>query len=324
MVTDTQFLIRNLFVIAVIVVAGCAPSPRNINPQSQVDVVLPVDLEFVGVYENEKGAPYFPIDSISAVKYANDGTLYFSDEVRGLVHGFDPRKGDWFTFDTPGAFFRPVDIQVDGLWVLVLDFENRMLFRFNKVGVYHNRLINFPFLDPGYNREPFAFDMDVDGRVVVCDYSEQQVLMLDSYLELQQYLGSSGTNREQFIQPSGIAYQPDGGFVVSDQGNSRVHLYNRMGYFEADTGGWYDPKNPMRTPQGIDSDSAGNIFVADPAASAVHVYSRGLEYLFSAGPEMGVLAAPMEPVDVAVGPDDLIAVADKGRHAVIVFRIIYR
>jgi len=39
---------------------------------------------------------------------------------------------------------------------------------------------------------------------------------------------------------------------------------------------------------------------------------------------MGVLAAPMEPVDVAVGPDDLIAVADKGRHAVIIFRIIYR
>jgi sugar lactone lactonase YvrE len=324
MVANTQFLILLFLALAFIALSGCAPVSSNTSGQLIDDIVLPVDFEFVGVYENEKNAPYFPINSISSVCYANDGTLYFSDEVRGLVHGLSPRHGRWFTFDTPGAFFRPVDLQVDGLWMLVLDYENRMLFRFNKSGVYHDRLINFPYLDPGYNREPFAFDMDVDGRVVVCDYSEQQVLMLDSYLELNQFIGGSGPNSEQFYQPSGIAYRPDGGFVVTDMGNSRIHSYNRMGYFEGDSGGFYDINNPMRTPQGIDCDSVGNIFIADPAASAIHVYSRTMNHLFSAGPEMGILAAPMEPVDVAIGPDDLIAVADKGRRAVILFRIIYR
>ena len=48
-----------------------------------------------------------------------------------------------------------------------------------------------------------------------------------------------------------------------------------------------------------------------------------MQHLFSLGSEVGLLAGPEIPLDVAVGPQDLLAVADRGRQAILVFRIVY-
>jgi sugar lactone lactonase YvrE len=172
-------------------------------------------------------------------------------------------------------------------------------------------------------RLPTAFDVDRDGRLVVTDAAEQQVLMLDSFLTLTQTIGGPGSHREQFQDPSGVVFLPDGSFMVADRGNRRLQHYSRQGYFEQIVGGEFDLNNPLITPQGIDCDTYGNIFVADPAASDVHVYSRGLSYLFSLGSALNLMADPELPIDVAVGPEDLLAVADRGRSAILVFRIVY-
>ena len=102
-----------------------------------------------------------------------------------------------------------------------------------------------------------------------------------------------------------------------------MQRYNRLGYFEGIVGGEFDPHNPLVTPQGVDCDFHGNLFLADPAVSTVHVFSRSLRHLFSVGSEQSLLAAPAIPIDVAVGPDDLLAVSDRGREAILVYRIIY-
>jgi len=41
------------------------------------------------------------------------------------------------------------------------------------------------------------------------------------------------------------------------------------------------------------------------------------------GPELGLHAAPVAPIDVAVGPNDQLAVSDRERQAVLVYRIRY-
>ena len=287
------------------------------------DFPLPVALEFLTVYENERSAPYFPIEGIGGVAYASDGTLYFCDEKGGRVHGLDP-AGDWFQFDGPGRrFFRPVDLRVDGFNVLVLDMDGQVLLRYEMGGAYLDRLATFAYIDPGYDRLPSAFDVDVDGRMAFTDVSEQQTLLVDAFLQLDLTLGEPGSHREQFRDPSGVAFLPDGGFVVADRGNRRLQRYNRLGYFLGVVGGEFDPQNPMITPQGLDADVDGNVFVADPAAGAVHVYDPAMGYLFSLGSELGLLASPESPIDVAVGPDDLLAVTDRGRQAVLVYRIVY-
>jgi len=116
----------------------------------------------------------------------------------------------------------------------------------------------------------------------------------------------------------------NGGFVVSDRGNRRLQRFNRLGTYDGETGGVDDPANPLLTPQGLERDAWDNLFVADPAAGAVHVYGADLRHLFSLGSEAGLRAGPENPIDVAVGPDDLLAVSDRGRGAILVYRILYQ
>jgi hypothetical protein len=41
------------------------------------------------------------------------------------------------------------------------------------------------------------------------------------------------------------------------------------------------------------------------------------------GSDLSLLATPETPMDAAVGPDDRLAVTDRTRNAVLVFRILY-
>lgn len=285
---------------------------------------VPARLEFLYIFENTRSAPYYPIEGIGGLAYGRDGSLYFCDELGGRVHGFDPGTGAWFMFDrSPTQPFRPVDVRVDGFSVLVLDLGSRLLLRYDSNGVFQDRLLNFRTVDAALNRQPSAFDVDLDGRMVFADAGEAQILLLDSFLNLTQTLGGPGSHREQLRDPSGIVFRPDGSFVVADRGNRRLQHYSRIGYFETVIGGEFTPRNVLVTPQGLDIDTNGNLFVADPAAGALHVYATDFTLLLSVGSELGLLASPVTPLDVAVGPDDVLAVSDRSRQSILVYRIIY-
>jgi len=284
----------------------------------------PVALEFLHAHQNERGAPYFPLEGLIAVAWSQDGTLLICDEDRGRIFGFASDLQTWYEFDQPNARpYRPVDVLVDGFKVLVLDSGARMLYRFELGGAFQDRVLNFRTVDPAYDTVPVGFDIDLDGRLVVTDGSEEQVLLFDPFLAPTQRLGEPGTHLEQFRNPGGVVFRGDGGFVVADGGNERLQRYNRLGFFEQEVGGRFAIDNPLRAPRGIDVDGHDNLFVADPPAGTVHVFDHRGEFIFSVGPELPLNAVPQAPVDVAVGPDDLLAIADRGRAAVLVFRIIY-
>ncbi len=328
---------RGAFPTAVVILAavlasicGCAGDRVRSAADEAVPpgvAAMPVasDLEFLAVYENERNAPYAPIEGIGGVAFGGDGALYFCDAKGGRVFGLEPVHGEWFQFDLPGTrFFRPVDVRVDGFNVLVLDMDAQALLRYEVGGAYLDRLLNFIHLDPGYNRYPVAFDVDLDGRMVFADPAEDQILTLDTFLQPQDVLGEPGSHPEQFDDPSGVAYLPDGGFVVADRTNRRLQFYNRLGFHTGIFGGEFDVENPLLTPQGLDVDDYGNIFVADPAGGAVHAIAPDRTLSFSLGSELGLLASPVSPIDVAVGPDDLLAVTDRSREAILLYRILYR
>jgi sugar lactone lactonase YvrE len=320
------------------VLGGCAPAPP---PQVGDDVgdgdvaaeaaagtdatARPYALEFLLAYENVRSAPYYPLEGLAGICWYGDGSLYICDEKAGRVHGYSPADDLWFQFDSPGSrFFRPVDVRIDHFKVLVLDMDGRSLLRYDLGGAYQDQMVNFTHLDPGYDRLPSSFDVDLDGRLVFTDVSESQALLLDSFLAIQTTVGGPGSHREQFQEPSGVAFLNDGSFVVADRANRRLQRFSRLGYLEQIVGGEFDRHNVLLTPQGLDTDPDGNLFVADPAGRAVHVYAPDLTLLFSAGPSLGLLASPQLPIDVAVGPDDLLAVADRDRQAVLIYRILYR
>jgi sugar lactone lactonase YvrE len=322
---------RQALILAAVVLAGGCGGGYDQAVQTETRPLaaappgsVPVDVELLYVFENERSAPYYPFEGLAGIEYAADGSLIVCDEKRGRVFGLDPRTQQWVEFSTPrGGNYRPVDVRVDGFQVLVLDIGGRAIDRYDLSGAYRDRLVHFPALDPGYDTTPAAFDVDIDGRVVVADGGEDQILLLDSFLSVQMRVGTPGPHRDQFSGPSGVAFLPDGGFLVSDRGNRRLQRYNRLGYFEAVYGGGYEVDNPFITPQGLDVDRWGNAFVADPAAALVHVLGPRGQALFAIGPGLGLVATPEMPIDVALGPRDLLAVTDRSRGAILVFRVLY-
>lgn len=320
--------------LACAVAAGCGPSLRGYEVADDTESARadlsrgigtrPVGLEFLTSYENVPGAPYFPLDGIAGCCFGPDGTLLVCDEKRGLVHALDPRDLTWYVFDEPASRpYQPLDAAYDGLKVIVLDQAGASLQRFEPGGAWLDELVDLRQLDPGDDPLATSLAIDRDGRMVVGDAVSQQVLLLDSYLQLHLRAGGPGTVSDQFRDPSGLAFLPDGGFIVADRGNRRLCRYGRSGFFEGVVGGDFAVDNPFVAPQGLDTDRHGNLFVADPGSGRIHALDHRQRLLFSAGPEMSLQAAPSVPLDVAVSPDGTLAVTDRSRAAVLVYRIVY-
>ncbi len=313
--------------------AGCAATvERSAEGTPAADMLredpgamVPISLQFVTVHQNDRDAPYYPFEGLAGLAYHDDGTLYVCDELGGRVHAWSAARNQWFEFNSPGSrYFRPTDIKIDGFNALVLDEDDREILRYDLGGVFLDRLVDFTYLDPGYDRVPSAFDVDLEGRFVITDSREHQVLVLDSFLAINETIGGPGKHQGRFDDPQGVVFLNDGSVVVSDRANRRLQRFARNGAFDMSVGSYDEVNNPLLTPQGIDCDEYDNLFVADPAAGAVHVFSAELNYLFSLGDGIPLYDTPIGPVDVAVGPDATLAVSDRSGQAVLIYRIMYR
>ena len=283
-----------------------------------------VALEFLYSYGNDRNAFYYPIEGLAGCAYGPEGTLIFCDEKRGKVFGLDPGALVWYEFDSPNSRpYRPLDVVVDGFKILVLDSGGNNVFRFDMNGAWLDQVLDIRQVDPSNIPQVTAFSLDRDGRMLIADVSQQQVLLLDAFLNLQMRVGAPGSLDDQLTDPSGITFLPDGGFIVSDRGNRRLCRYGRLGFFEGTVGGDFDLDNPFVLPQGVASDKFGNLFVADQGNGKIHVLDRRLRFLTSIGDDFELRGTPTAPVDVAVGPADVLAVTDRARSAILIYRIIY-
>ncbi|MBU8870077.1 MAG: NHL repeat-containing protein [Gemmatimonadales bacterium] len=284
-----------------------------------------IGLDFLYSFENTAAAPYYPLEGLAGCSYSPDGTLIFCDELRGKVFGLDPSTRRWFEFAAPNRrSFNPVDVRVDGFRVLVLDQADGSIQHFDLSGAWRDELVDVRQLDPGAVVHPSCFAVDQDGRMVIGDAGQQEVLLLDSFLGLHTRVGGPGPMDDQFQDPAGIVFRNDGSFLVSDRGNRRLSLYGRNGFFEGAVGGDFDRNNPFLSPRGLDVDRFGNVFVADQGSGLIHVMDRRLHVNFSAGHDFDLAGTPLAPVDLAVGPNDELAVTDRARSAILVYRIIYQ
>ena len=284
----------------------------------------PVAVNFFQAWENEPDQTYFPLEGLAGCAYTADGTLVICDEKRGAVHGLDSGTNRWYEFDVPSARpYRPIDVLADGFKVLVLDRGTAAVFRFDLGGAYRDRVLDVRNVDPAVHSDPAAFAMDRDGRMVIADLTEQNLMLLDAFLAPVMRMGEAGRFEDQFSDPAGVTFLADGSIVAVDRGNRRLAVYGRLGFFESLVGGGPADVNPFVAPRDVARDRFGNLFVADPGSGLVHVLDRRGRLLFSAGADVALAGVPEMPVGVAVSEGGLLAVTDRARSAVLVYRIVY-
>ena len=125
----------------------------------------------------------------------------------------------------PGEFSRPQSMVIDGDTLYVTDACNHRIQVFRTDGSFVRGMGRVGGA-VGEFRFPYGLDMDAKGRLVVCEFGNNRVQLVDK--DTGQGLanwGEGGRERGQLAYPWAVAVRGDGKVVVVDSGNNRLQVF---------------------------------------------------------------------------------------------------
>jgi DNA-binding beta-propeller fold protein YncE len=146
------------------------------------------------------------------------------------VQVFDASAHFLFAFgkfgDGPGEFSRPQSIVIDSGSVYITDACNHRIAVFTTDGRF---VRNMGHVGSGLGefRFPYGLDEDAKGHLVVCEFGNNRVQMIDKNTGggLQTW-GSAGREPGQLAYPWAIAVDKWGRVVTVDSGNNRLQVFS--------------------------------------------------------------------------------------------------
>lgn len=166
----------------------------------------------------------------------------------------------------------------------------------------------------GKFRCPVAVAADRTGHVFVLDNATCRVSVLDldaQRLELLSAIGGSGTSLRHLRLSRSLTVLPSGSIAIADTGNRRVQRFSASPFVLLDV--WGAPEADLK-PCAVASDHCGIVYIADRV-------TRTILRVDSTGKWLEAIGANIlqDPVDVAVGPQQQLAVVDgRGANATVV------
>lgn len=124
-----------------------------------------------------------------------------------------------------GQFMRPQSLLIDRDLVYVTDACNNRIAVFRTDGAFVRNMGGVGS-GPGEFRFPFGLDLDADGRLVVAEFGNNRVQLIDK--ETGKGLGvwgSSGRAPGQFAYPWAVALDKAGRVIALDSGNNRIQVF---------------------------------------------------------------------------------------------------
>ncbi len=123
---------------------------------------------------------------------------------------------------------------------------------------------------------PHSIYVDPENFVWVVDRDGHQVKKLrpdgTAVLTLGEY-GAYGNDESHFNGPTGVAFLPDGEFVVSDgYWNSRLAWFDKEGMFLKQVGEYGNGPGQLGVVHAVALDAAGRLLVANVCGGALHPY----------------------------------------------------
>jgi sugar lactone lactonase YvrE len=264
---------RLLQAVGVLLAAGPAAAQIQLVESDRLDLAYPAYVE-----------PW-------AVACGPLGQLYLSDLGRGTVLRLDARGRILFEFGSPSTQpgLQPLDIEVTGFQVYVLDAVANALLRFSDRGSYLDVLQSFQ--SRGIET-PRAVAVDASGRVLLANPAWHAVRLIGETQQTETLVGGFGARAGDLTAPAGVAFAPDGSFYVSDSRGAHIQRFSGVGNYEATL------TEGLREPRGLAVGTRGELYAAD-ARGSVHVFSAD-------GTAHAALALDgLSPVDVAVNADTL-------------------
>jgi hypothetical protein len=303
--------------LATALAAACACAPAGDSRRAAPTLAVAADslsptLSFHACARLTIGAP-------AAVCVDFGGLAIIADTSPPRLVSHDSRTDACQEFQAPGEWpaFRPSDVSVRGFFVYAVDETDRLLLRWDASGTYRDVLLSFDDLAERRRVSPYGLDVDASGRVAISDVENHQILVLDTYLEVDVAFGNYGSFDGQLDTPHGVSFTPRGELLVADTGNARLQVFSDAGAFRRAIPA-ATAANPLRRPRRAIALEDGRVFVADPSARRVFEFAPDgslLRAILPAG------RTGFEPTDVASGRDGVLYVTDAASQSLYAFPV---
>ncbi|HWE00977.1 MAG TPA: hypothetical protein VG326_01110 [Tepidisphaeraceae bacterium] len=127
--------------------------------------------------------------------------------------------------DGPGEFSRPQSMLIDRDLVYITDSCNHRLCVFKADGTWVRNMGGVGS-GPGQYRFPYGLDEDPEGHLVVCEFGNNRLQLIDKETgKGLKIWGSAGRQPGQLAYPWGVAVDKRGRVVAVDAGNNRLQVF---------------------------------------------------------------------------------------------------
>ena len=172
-----------------------------------------------------------------------------------------------------------------------------------------------------YGENKFGHLLDVaiapTGEVVIVDYGNSHVIVLDDKLKLLKLIGQ-GSGNSRLVTPDGIAVTDDV-IAVSDWGSDQVKNYSLQGEFLSVIGSRGDKNGQFNRPMGLAFNNNKFLYVVDRFNHRVQVFQKDDTFAFAFGSKGNNRGQFQCPVRIAIDPNNNVLVTDHNAHCIHLF-----
>jgi len=245
--------------------------------------------------------------------------LFVTDYNNHRVQVFDEQGKFLFLFGergmADGQFQSPTGIGIGpGGEIIVCERLKGRIQIFNSQGVFQRRyLLN--------ELKASTLAVDYTGRIIIADYTNCCIYILDPILERWSKFGAFGYGPGELQYPCYVTTNKDGNIFVSDMHNSKIQVYDAEGNFRMSYGRKGEKDGELQRPTGIAVDQKGRLIVADRDNHRIQVFGPSGEFLMKFGSKGEREGELNDPHGLAVLSDGRIAESDFRNNRLQLFTI---
>ena len=249
------------------------------------------------------------------------GEIVVAEQTGHCISIFSPKGEKIRSFGSQGSeqgqFSSPRGVAVDDDGnILVVDSGNNRIQKFTSDG---NFVVAVGKGTVDLNNSVGISIHSINKKVIVSDYGNHCIQILNPNLTFNQRFGGKGTDDGQTTNPLEVAFDSTGNIYQGGSSTSGVQVFTAKGQFLRKFGHRGSSQRELNFPSGIAIDGDDVVYVAEYSNHCISVFTTEGAYLTSFGTKGNREGQFNIPLNIAIDKDGFIYVSDYSNGRIQVF-----